>query len=178
MICLRLLLMLPSLATGASGADDSERLVKAAYLYNFGVYTRWPREIKTFRIGVLDEDAFADVLVALADAKKTIQDKRIEVVRFSEPDQVSECEILFLPSGREFEKVAEKVKGKGVLLVTHEAGLGERGSMINFYLDAGKVKFEINRQTLDQEKLRVDYRVLSLGKMVGEARATAEVGAP
>lgn len=146
---------------------QTEYLVKAAYLYNFGVYTEWPRPVERFRIGILGEDPFGAALEKVSQTKK-VRDKSIEILRFDVPDDVTDCEILFLADGGHLPKALERTQGKSVLIVGQEEGLGQQGAMFNFFLESGKVKFEINRRSLEREGLKVDYRVLKVGRLVDE----------
>lgn len=144
---------------------QTEYLVKAAYLYNFGVYTEWPRPVDRFRIGVVGQNPFGTALEKLAKTKK-VRERPIEILHFESPEDISDCEILFLADGQHLTNALERTKGKNVLIVGQEEGLGGKGAMFNFYLEEGKVKFEINRKSLESAGLKVDYRVLKLGKLV------------
>ncbi len=57
---------------------------------------------------------------------------------------------------------------KSTLLVGEVPGFAERGGMINFFLEGGTVRFEINVDAMRQEKLLIDAKLLNLGKKVSE----------
>ncbi len=74
------------------GASREYR-IKAAYLYQFGRYVEWPAKSfptpqSPFVIGVMKEDPIAADLEQIARIKK-IQDRPIQVRRFSSPNEIS-----------------------------------------------------------------------------------------
>src|SRR5262245_47563915 len=65
---------------------DREYEIKAAYLYNFGLYVQWPpgavpNDQDQFVIGVLGKDPFDTNLDRLASVKK-VEGRKIVVYRF------------------------------------------------------------------------------------------------
>ena len=63
--------------------------------------------------------------------------------------------------------------GKPVLVVGETPGFAERGGTANFVADNDRVSIEINVDSVRRARLRVDARLLSLAKRVGEPAATA-----
>jgi uncharacterized protein DUF4154 len=170
-------------ARAQEAGTDKEYQVKAAYLYNFGLYVEWPKELAggiqgKFVIGVLGNDAIVGHLKKIAAAKK-VRDLTIEVRHFKAADKCEVCHMLFIaatPDGEKKEGPEERlsgalkhVKGKGVLIVGESEGFAEKGGCINFYIDDNKVKFEINQEAAKEERLQVSSRLLRLGKLVSRA---------
>jgi hypothetical protein len=166
----------PSSAAPAPPAD--EYATKALFLQSFGRYVKWPESAMgdgsaPFVIGILGKDSFSGALDEIA-AKKTIQDRRIEVRRFASVDNFRQpCHILFVsrsvPIGQQRVLLA-KTKGKPVLVAGETPGFAERGAAANFFADEGHIRFEINVATARQAHLRLDAKLLSLGKLVGNQR--------
>jgi hypothetical protein len=148
---------------------------KAAFLYSFGRYVHWPETCFTnaadpFVIGILGKDSFGGALDEIA-ANKTIQDRRLVVRRFASLEEYRQpCHILFvsrsLPAEQE-EALIAKTQGKPVLVVGETAGFGERGAIANFFVDEERIRFELNIAVARQAQLRLDAKLLSLGKPVG-----------
>jgi hypothetical protein len=150
--------------------------VKAAYLYSFGRYVVWPPDAfsgptSPFIIGVCGEDPFGQVLDRIAEVK-TIQGRRIVIRNMSSIEDLQPCHILFVSRSIPLEKqevVIRKMRGKAVLLVGEVPGFVRLGGGINFFLDAGTVQFEINVDAIQQEKLILDAKLMSLGKKAPDA---------
>jgi hypothetical protein len=67
---------------------------------------------------------------------------------------------------KRFQAIAANLKGSGVLTVGETQGFTADGGMINFKLEDGKVRFEINVDAAAQERLHISSRLLSLAQIV------------
>jgi hypothetical protein len=166
----------------AESAQQSEAInpqyeynVKAAFLYSFGRYVEWPKEAfadrsGAFILGVCGEDTFGQILDRIAQSK-TIQGRRIIIQRMATIEELQPCHILFvsrsIPPAQQI-AIINKMRDKGTLLVGEVPGFAERGGGINFFLEGGTVRFEINVEAVRQEKLLLDAKLLNLGKKVSE----------
>jgi hypothetical protein len=159
----------------------TEAQVKAVNLYGFGRYVEWPKG--TFRkasdpfvIGIVGEVSFGKELDEIA-AKRTIQERKIVVRRFASADDYKPpCQILFVSRSIPPEQqtaLIEKTRGMAVLVVGETPGFAENGGLANFITEGDSVRFEINAETARRSQLRMDAKLLKLGKPVGSPRATA-----
>lgn len=57
-----------------------------------------------------------------------------------------ECTMLFIatPVERHLERITALSHGTGMLLIGDTQGFAQRGVMVNFFLENGKISFEIN----------------------------------
>ena len=147
--------------------------VKAAFLYSFGRYVEWPKDAfeewsGAFVLGIYGEDPFGQVLDRIAQSK-TIQGHRIIIQRMATIEELQPCHILFVSHSVPLEQqnmIIHKIRNddKSTLLVGEVPGFAERGGMINFYLEGGTVRFEINVDAMRQEKFLIDAKLLNLGE--------------
>lgn len=155
---------------------DREYEIKAAYLYNFGLYIEWPKNAfpgdDKFVIGVLGPNPFGGSLDAIA-AKKTIQGKKIVVRKFASIKDYQPCHILFISGEADAqadEKTAEerakaaleKTKGSPVLLVADTMGLAQKGVMMNFVIEENKINIEVNLDAAKRAGLKISSKLLGL----------------
>jgi hypothetical protein len=177
--------MLPSIAAPAEPAQpptlSNEYTVKAVFLYSFGRYTEWPAKSfqsrsEPFVIGIVGQDAFGSTLDDIA-AKKTIQDRRIVVRRFATADQfVPPCHILYVSRSLSPDQQAallKKTRAAAVLVVGETPGFAEGGGSVNFVVDGDRVRFEINLEAARRSQLRMDAKLLNLGKPVNSQQTAA-----
>jgi hypothetical protein len=149
--------------------------VKAAFLYSFGRYVEWPKEAfneraGAFVIGVCGEDRFGTILDRIAQSK-TIQGRRIIIQRMATIEELQPCQVLFVSHSIPFAQqvaIINKMRDKWTLLVGETPGFAEKGGGINFFLEGGTVRFEINIDAIRQGKLLLDAKLLNLGKKVSE----------
>jgi hypothetical protein len=156
------------LAAGSPEAPLDEYQVKAAFLYNFAKFVQWPTG--TFQspgdalaICILGEDPFGRSLADIV-AGRTIEGRPLVVRHIASVKEGAACQILFVGSS-ENKRAAPPfadVKWPGVLTIGESNTPSADGAIINFRLDSGKVRFDINVEAAEREKLRISSRLLSL----------------
>lgn len=154
-------------------AASREYRIKAAYLYQFGRYVEWPPKTfstpqSPFVIGVLDGDPIAADLEQIARIKK-IQDRPIQVRRFSTPDEVRACHILYLSASLPPETQAEiirRMRRKGVLPVGESNDFLDWGGAIRFVVEENKVRVFIDRKAAEREGLTISAKLLQVAHVV------------
>lgn len=90
------------------------------------------------------------------------------IVNFKNVQEVTDCDLLFLDASksREFDALLEKTKDKSTLIVTNRAGLGAKGSCINFRVVDGKLRFEINQKASEAANLKHATALMSLAILI------------
>ncbi len=164
-------------SAGASFCDENSRPteyeVKAAYIYNFAKFVRWPKNAlangnENIRVCVLGDDPFGPSLSAIEG--KTAADKRIAVRRTTSPQNARGCEIVFI-SGSEAGHVRHIIRtigGSPVLTVGDTEGFAEQGVIINFFMEKNTVRFEINPKAAARAGLRLSSNLLRIARIVEE----------
>lgn len=162
--------ILPALCAPAQVLDEYQ--VKAAFLYNFAKFVEWPPE--AFRtpkdpilVCVLGRNPFGN---ALEDAirGKSIAGRTFAYRHVSDAESASACQILFVgwEESKHFRALLESLKPMGILTVGEAQGFAAGGGVINFKLDEGRVRFEINVDAAEHEQLHISAKLLSLAQIV------------
>lgn len=130
-------------------SDNTERQVKAAYLFKFGSYVEWPEGTFStpdtpLKIGTIDADALADELAQMA-VGHSINGRAVTVRKFRREDAITDINVLFIghSSATRLADILAMVKGRPVLTVTESENALALGSMINLIIVEGKVRFEV-----------------------------------
>ncbi|MDX1582486.1 MAG: YfiR family protein [Thermoanaerobaculia bacterium] len=157
-------------APAARGEAPPEYALKAEFLERFTRFVDWPRsavERETFRIGIVGEDPFGVYLRKLADSRR-IKNRRIEIHRIDEVEDVTECQLVFISDldRSDLDQVLEAARERPILTIGDTAGYAEAGVMINFYLDGDRIRFEINENAVSDSGLEVDTRLLKLARVI------------
>jgi hypothetical protein len=153
-------------------ARSVEYRFKAVYLLNFLQFMEWPEG--TFRtptspiiIGVVGANSIASILVETVAGEK-IGDHPIEVRRYATLEEANEANVLFV--GREerarSRTILSDLASRHVVTVGEADGFAERGGMINFYVEDGKLRFEVNEDTAQLSGVQFSSRLLRLAKIV------------
>ncbi len=170
-----MLVLLASLLRAAAPAAPepprpTEYEVKAAFLYNFAKFVKWPEDRSlgpTFVIAVLGDDPFGEVLDRTF-AGKTIQGRKAEVRRIRTPGPPSDVQILFIgPSERpHLSQILKALEGGSALTVGEMEGFTERGGMIAFRLGSDVVNFDINLDQVERARLKMSSQLIRLARNV------------
>ncbi len=161
-----------SLGRAAHGQELDEYQVKAAFLYNFAKFVEWPSE--TFKtshdpilVCVLGPNPFGGALEN-AIRGKSIDGRALAFRHVSSAEQANACHILFIGSaeGKRFRSLCGSLRPAGILTVGEEQGFATGGGVINFKLEGGRVRFEINVDAAEREQLQISSKLLSLAQIV------------
>jgi YfiR/HmsC-like len=150
----------------AQRSSPSEYEVKAAYLYHFGKFVTWPAKAGTgdeFPICVLGEDPFGAIFDATI-AGETINGKKVVVSRIAKPQEAVSCRILFISASeeRQLKEILATLDKTSVLTVSDISQFTRRGGMIQFVVDASRVRFEVNVTTAERAGLTLSSQLLKV----------------
>jgi hypothetical protein len=143
---------------------SQEYQIKAAYLYNFLKYVEWLEPVnRTFMICVAGQNPFGGVLDSLTKNERIRGNPiKTEIILGFEPG----CDVIFTPRTSNIPAYLQGAAGMPILTVGETPRFIEQGGMVNFFLENGKVRFEINRTAAERAGLRISSRLLQLAKIV------------
>ena len=181
-------------ATSQSRADSEsvrEYQLKAAFLYNFLMFTDWPEEKmssddKPIIIGIMGKDPFENAFEPIKD--KDAKNRKVIVKRFKgledlkksgsnamnkEIEEIRKCHLLFICNSEKpvLKEIINLISGYNILTVGDMQGFLESGGgVINFVVEEGKIRFEINAIAAAQAKLQIRSQLLRLARRVIEEK--------
>lgn len=168
-------LMLPAatLLAQSSQPDISlEYAVKATYLYKLAPFVDWPPRTfasvdAPFRICVLGPDPFDDYLEKAIRGRK-LGTHPFEVRQLAAAARGDDCQIVFIGSMpvAQVRAALRAFSGKPVLTVTDSNDPDSSGSVVQFVIDAGHVRFDIDNAAAVQNHLVISSKLLSLARKV------------
>jgi hypothetical protein len=155
-----------------SYADTGEEYaVKAAFVLNFAKFTQWPEDSfaspDSFSLCVIGDNSVKRGFQTI-DGKKA-GNRSLHVNFLAEIDDLDRCNMLFV--GGDVDRVSllrifASVKGEHVLTIGEMKNFASDGGVINFISKNKKLRFEINRETADQQKIKISSRLLNLAIIV------------
>ena len=162
--------LLSMLSATVPAQSSNEYQVKAAFLYNFAKFVDWPGEAFSdgsapLIIGVIGNDPFGGALDQAINGKN-IGGRQMTVRRLKWGQDLRSCHILFISSSerQHLPQIIQSLRGASVLTVGDMGQFNQQGGIINFILEASKVRFEINSRGADQARLRISSKLLALAK--------------
>lgn len=161
-------LLLAAVPGHAQSPAPSEYKLKAAFLFNFAKFIDWPAEAfaddkSPFVIGVLGDNPFGNELEQTVAGKK-VNDHPITIQSFRAAAETTNCHILFISTAekKRLPEIIQALRGTSVLTVGETEQFIEAGGMINFVLEAGKIRFQINDDAAKAARLKISSKLMSL----------------
>ena len=172
-VCLVLVTVMPCMIfrVHAESPPSREYVVKAAFLYNFAKFVKWPEATfpvtdKTISICILGKDPFGPALNTIED--KFLKGKKVVIRHVETLDQDEDCRIVFISNSEHehFPQILDTLKYSNVLTVGDTDGFTKLGGILNFVLVEGKVRFEINVTAAEQAGLKISSQLLKLADSI------------
>lgn len=154
----------------AAGATSLEYQVKAAYLYKLISFVDWPAGSlpppgAAINLCVAGDDPFGATLDQVA-RNQQVNGRPLAVRRIATVSKQSNCQVLYI-AGSKRQSIAsalQTVKGSPSLTITEPSET--RGSIIQFVVKEGRVRFTIDAAAAAQNGLTISAKLLSLALSV------------
>src|SRR6185295_14640970 len=138
-----------------------EYQVKAALLFNFIKFVEWPADAfgddsAPIVVGVVGNDPFGGALDQ-AVSGKSIRGRQVIARRLRWDQDLRACHLLFISSSerKRLPQILASLRGASVLTFSDINQSSQPGGIINFILEADKVRFEINAGMAEQAHLKI-----------------------
>lgn len=153
-------------------ADErySAASVEAVYLYRFGGYVEWPPQALSgprFTIAVLGDDEVAEAL------SRVLKDHSVarlpaSVHRARNVHDLADAQMIYVGEGYrgDLRELISELGHRPVLVVTDEADALEAGSMVNFVIADGRVRFEVSLPSAARAGLKISSQLLAVAVRV------------
>jgi hypothetical protein len=156
----------------APAGPGMEYQVKAVFLFNFTQFVDWPADAfakpdAPLVIGILGDDPFDKYLDDVVRGEKACGHP-IVIKRFHDAESARECQLLFVAGAgsRRPDSVLAALKDRKILTVGDAEGFSQRGGMIDFITKQGKIRLQINMETVRAADLTVSSKLLRLADIV------------
>lgn len=159
----------------AESDPTREYMVKATCLFNFAKFVEWPSAAfassnAPIVIGILGDDEFGPFLNEVIRGE-TVKGRPLDVRRSRAVADLKGCHILFVSRSESAraDRILAELGDAPILTVGETKGFTDGGGTLNFFIDGGKVRFEINLATARRRGLRIPAQLCSLARMIGSA---------
>jgi hypothetical protein len=160
-ICLFACLIFPGTSRDES-RNSQEYALKAAFLYNFILFTEWPATAgSTLKVCIYGRDPFGDNLDKLRG--KNAHTRTVTIHRTNRLSDLKDCQVVFIaPSAiGQLSEIHETLRGRPVLTVS-DSHIATLGVAINMFTEQNKVTFEINLPAARNAGLSISSKLLKL----------------
>lgn len=170
-------ILIPSLGLcHGSRTTDLEYKLKAAFLYNFIKFTKWPHDLQNesnaepLIVCVAGSDPFGHTLEPLAQKKVTGRSIMLEYTPVvGDLKRLGACNVVFVAAQQESAIFLRELEKKPVLTISDEVGFCNQGGCIELREQDGKIRFIVNRSALKRQGLELSYQVYDLAlEVIGD----------
>lgn len=155
----------------AHAETASEAQLRAAYLVNFLKYVEWPGGGARATICLFGQDGLATSLAAYEG--RIVQGREIRIRRVSQPEQLSDCQEVFVSAADEdrYPALLREAGRTSVLTIGEHVRFIERGGGVALVRVDNRLVFDLNLTTINRAGLKVSPQMLRLARDVqGGAR--------
>lgn len=155
-----------------------EYYLKAAFLRYVVEFVTWPQNTipdTAVNICVYGDIPYLDGLNSINGKivnNRSIVIRTIPNVNIAKNDKLA-CQILYLGATKKptLESVIQEMKNLPIITFGDQAGLAEKGGTMNFYISNNKMGIMINQDTVAQNKLQINPRMLRLVTIFPDTRS-------
>jgi hypothetical protein len=160
------------LATTGWGQAADEYRVKAAFLFNFAKFVDWPEPAfksaaDPIVICIVGKNPFGAELEQTVNGQ-TAQGKPFQVRQIVDLELMGACHILFVSSSerKRLPVIFHAIKTLGVLTVGESDNFTAEGGIVNFRIEDGTIRIQINVDAAAQHQIHISSKLLSLAEIV------------
>jgi hypothetical protein len=170
-------LRLTTLAVVAQPAPSAGYQIKAVFLFHFAQFVEWPATAfptakAPLVIGILGDDPFGHYLDELVK-DEAIGGHKITVARYPTAEEAAQsCHILFIGNSESSRlgKIIPALSGAAILTVSDVDDFSQRGGMVRFVTESGKIRLRINAGVAKARGLSISSKILRAATLVSEAK--------
>lgn len=148
----------------------NEQQVRSAIVYNIARYVTWPAspasDNTVFTIGIFGQGHTTSAWSTLQS--KTVQGHKISVRRFTDLDELTNCQLVFIEQSerRNLPRILAELKDYPVLTISEIEGFSHYGGMITLRIINNRMTFEVNLKSARASGLTISSNILKLAAEV------------
>lgn len=164
----------PALKAQVVRQTAPETNVKAAFLYKFTHFAKWPPEVMgrkgdAITMCVMGRDELAEVLEHAVEGRKS-RNRPLVVRRVDGPGGAAGCHVLFIgwSDGDAIDRILGELASQPTLTVGDVQGFARRGGMISLVREGKRIRLEINRGAAERARIQLSSQLLKLAQIVDD----------
>ena len=150
---------------GRAQPQSPQSELKAAFLYNFMLYTDWPADVgRTLNLCLHGTDQWGPAMDLLHGR---LVGERVVVLQ-RKRNALEDCQVVFMtdPGHPLATRLLEELKSRPVLTVGGSPGAARLGVMLNMVSNRDKIAFEVNLPAARAARIKFSSKLLQLSKEV------------
>jgi hypothetical protein len=149
--------------------DLPEYRLKAAFLYNFMLFTEWPATVgPSLNLCIFGNDPFGAEIDPLQG--KQVGGRGITLQRKTSVDSLKGCQVVFIVSSSigSLPRMLDALRGEPVLTVADSPGAAAQGVALNMNVVQNKIVFDANLRAARNAGVTLSSKLLRLAAEVSQ----------
>lgn len=166
-LLLKAVVVLLLISGGALRAQEDERAVRAAFVFNLTKYVSWPGRHDRLVLGVIGNGSMGPVLKQILDGK-TSDGRPIDVVVHKSENELRDCDVLYVAESSpvRIRAILDRVQSRAVLTVGDNDQFTRAGGMVALVRSGDQIEIHVNLDSLRSRQLEMSSRLLNLAVIV------------
>jgi hypothetical protein len=157
-------------SAGLAGAQDvTEPALKAAFIYNFAIFTTWPAgtvpAAGPLVMCVVGDAAVGDALEQMVKGRviagRTIT---VSVVPVAGPRRVCHAEYVSGVTAGQLAQIVATVRDAPVLTISDLDGFNSAGGIVQLFFENSRLRFSVRLESAKRADLQISSKLLLLSK--------------
>jgi hypothetical protein len=161
-------------AAPTNAATATEYDLKAAFLFNFVLFTTWPESAlppagEPFVIGIVGTDPFGQALDRVVSGE-AVSGRPIVVRRFATAAEAGDSRMVYISRSEEtrLPAVLGEFRGKPVLTVSDIERFAYAGGVIGLAVEQGKIRVQVNVDRAKASGLTIGAKLLRIARVISD----------
>ena len=156
-----------ALPNSAFAEVTKEDRVKAAIIFKLTKFVSWPKKKQSLTLCVIGSGSINNEIQKIN--RKFSMGRRLSVThKMPNASMDRLCDLVYIHNSdnQDISLVLNKLKDSPVLTISDSKQFAEKGGTIELYRTGSRIKFAINKNSIQQAQLSVDSQLLKLAKIV------------
>ncbi|MEW6184593.1 MAG: YfiR family protein [Thermodesulfobacteriota bacterium] len=155
----------------AQETKPTQYQVKAAFIYNFLQFIDLPlrpNQGMNLTLFILGEDPFGNAFDPFQGEKILGRKWNIRPIRYGQ--DFKDGHILFIAASEKgrINQIVKQAHTQGLVTIGDTDGFGQQGVMINLFLERNRVRFEINMDSVRNNRILISSHLLKLARIISK----------
>ncbi len=138
---------------------------QSMFIYNFSRLIEWPQSYKSGPFVIATMGSKLSPELTQYTSGKKIGSQSIQIEQFKNPEDITKCNILFVPFSqtKQMNEILAKLgSNSSTLIISERNGAIDDGSAINFVIVGDKLKFEIKPENASKYGIKLSSKLLEM----------------
>jgi hypothetical protein len=158
--------------TGNVFAQYDINVLKAAYIERITRFVDWPQfsfpsASDSIVFGIINDDKFEKSAIEIFKSQK-IKDRPVKIIRVNNAKDMVLCHLCYIGKiNRDLlDNFIKQANQEKILLFGNTSDYANLGVHINFYIEDNKLKFEINKNSVDDGGFKISHLLMKTARII------------